>query len=100
MYDFMLQNHEKSYSAREYHDEDQLLHMTPPSLFSYDRCYFCAFTSLLSQQFVPNIYLQSIGEELGNNREAIEVKGGEIFIDFIPAPSQRGTGYLYYLTDE
>ena len=100
LYDYMLQNHEKTPNAREYHDEDQLLHMTPPSLFIYERNYFCAFTSSSAHQFVPNIYLQGIGEESENNKEAIEMKGGEIFIDFIPELNQNGTGYLCYLTDE
>ena len=44
LYKYMLMNHEKTSSARDYSDVDQLLHMTPPGLFRYEKDYFCAFT--------------------------------------------------------
>ena len=44
LYEYMLKNHEKTSGARDYNDEDQLLHMTPPGLFRYEKDYFCAFT--------------------------------------------------------
>ena len=44
----------------------------------------------------PTLYFHS----LNTNRVEAEVKGGEIFVDFIPAQLHAPNGSLYFMTDK
>ena len=97
LYEFMLQiDQEKG----DEEIEEKIIHITPPSLIRYQNDYFCAFSLSSGGLSVPNLYIQSLSQEPNIlDEDVIEVKGGEILIDFIPSKSRKGTGYLYYLSD-
>ena len=83
-------------SNREEVEEESLIHKTAPSLIKNGDEYFCAFSLSHQSDSVPNLYIQNLAN---SESKVIEIKGAEIFVDFIPLDNESKSGYLYYMTE-